>query len=141
MNITPIRHMLFLTVLLFIILSSGSLQCALNCYDRASQYSPSAALAADCHPLAIERLTQGPASNFCHYGHTPSEIEKEPTLKSISNGQLLALFTSRPEAPEYRCSDPFIQTVAVLSFDRDAHTEILPLSQSLKQLRSTILLM
>ncbi len=141
MNMTPIRHMLFLTVLLFIILSSGSLQCALNCYDRASQYSPSTALVADCHPLAIERLTQSPTTNFCHYGHVPNEIEREPALKGISDGQLLALFTSKSEIPQYRCSEPFIQTVAALFSDRHSYTKILPLSQNLKQLRSTILLM
>ena len=133
--------MLFMTVLLFIILSSGSLQCALNCYDRASQNTSSTALCTDCHPLVIEELAQSPASNFCHRGHTPNELEREPALQSISGGQLLALFTSRPEAPGYRCAEPFIQSAAVLSSDSHAYPEILPLSQNLKQLRSTILLM
>ena len=141
MDITPIRNMLFIAVLLFIILSSGSLQCALNCYDRASQNSSSAALCADCHPLAIEALIQSPVSNLCHFAHAPNEIEREPALQSISGGQLLALFTSRPETPVYRCAEPFIQSVALLSSDSHASPEILPLSQNLKQLRSTILLM
>lgn len=141
MIITSIRHIPFIAVLLFIILSSGSLQCALNCYDRAPQNSSSAALCTDCHPLVIEALTQSPTSNFCHIGHAPNEIKREPALQSITGGQLLALFSSRSETPEYRCAEPFIQTVAVLASGGHAYTKILPLSQNLKQLRSTILLM
>jgi hypothetical protein len=133
--------MLFLTALLFVILSSGSLQCALNCYDQALEYSPVTVLAADCHPLVIEKLTQDSTCSFCHNGHSSSEVEREPALHAITGGQLLALFTSRCETPEYRSSEPVEQTFAVLSLNSQAGTGYLPLSQNLKQIRTTILLM
>ncbi len=141
MNVTPIRNMLFLAVLLFVILSSGSLQCALHCYDTPSQYSASTEMVADCHPLAIAEIAQSPACNFCHLAHASSEIEREPVLQSIGDGQFLALSTSRTETPEYRCAEPLTQTFAVLALNNQAAAKVLPLSQSLKQLRSTILLM
>jgi hypothetical protein len=140
MNITPIRHMLFLAVLLFIILSSGSLQCALNCYDRVSQNSLGTTMVADCHPLAIAQLSQSPVCDFCHYGHSQSNIEREPVLQSIGGGQFLALLTPRSETPEYRSGEPISHTFAVLTLNTQTIPESLPLSQNLKQLRSTILL-
>ena len=141
MNDTPIRHMLFLTVLLFVILSSGCLQCALNCYDRASEYSSEASLVANCHPLALEELAQSPTSTFCHHGHTSNVVERKTTLQSFSSGQLLALFPPKSETPAYRSADPVRQTFAVLILNKPCDTGILPPSQNLKQLRSTILLM
>jgi len=139
MKDTPIRHMLFLAALLFIILSSGSLQCALNCYDRAAQYSSGTALVADCHPLAIEELAQSPVSNFCHHSHSDTQLEREPILHSIAVGQFLALSGSRLETPKFRSPEPVIQTFALLTFNNRIKTAVLPLSQNLKQLRSTIL--
>ena len=133
--------MLFLGVLLFVILSSGSLQCALNCYDGASQNRPGTALVADCHPLAIAQLTQSPASDFCHYDHSQGNVDREPALQSIHGGQYLALFSSRCGAPAYRSAEPIIQAFAHLTSYSFTDTEFLPLSQNLKQLRSTILLM
>lgn len=141
MSDTPIRHMLFLTVLLFVILSSGSLQCALNCYDRASQYASSPVQVADCHPLARTELVQTPLSNFCHHGHSTRGFDSEPSLLSIQGGQVLALSNPSPETPRYRSAEPFDQTFAALPLIAQAPREVLPLSQNLKQLRSTVLLM
>lgn len=132
--------MLFLGVLLFVILSSGSLQCALNCYDRASQYSSSPASVAGCHLPAIEELTQSPVSSFCHRAHASSEVERESVLQRIGGEQPLALLTSRSEAPQYRCAEPINQPFAVLTLNNQSFAEVPPLSQSLKHLRSTILL-
>ena len=138
---TPIRHMLFLAGLLFVILSSGRLQCALNCYDRASQYSSDPALVADCHPLARAELTQSPVASFCHNGHSSSGIDREPVLQRIDGGQFLAIFTPRCETPDYRSAEPLSQTFAVLIHPIQPNSEVLPPSQNHKQLRSTILLM
>ena len=133
--------MLFLTVLLFIILSSGSLQCALNCYDSAAGYSSNTSLVADCHPPVLIELSQSPNCSFCHNGHSASEVAREPVLQSISGGHYLALFSTRCDAPDYRSAEPIEPTFAVLALNIQDTPEILPLSQNLKELRSTILLM
>ncbi|WP_020675089.1 hypothetical protein [Geopsychrobacter electrodiphilus] len=141
MSETPLRHMLFLTVLLFVILSSGSLQCALNCCARTGVSSSCTPQVADCHPLPYEVLIPGPASTLCHHNHPSSQTQNEPTLISLNGGNALALLGSHREEPEYHSADPIPQQYAVF-YAANLHTPPLqPLSQTDKQRRSTILLM
>ncbi len=134
--------MLFLSVLLFIVLSSGSLQCALNCYDREAGYTPNKSLAVDCHPLALalEQRVQTPDASFCYHCHSSSEVASESVLQSISGGQLLAISSSKWEFPDFRSAEPVEQTFAILALNMRDTSKTLPLSQKHKQLRSTILL-
>ncbi len=133
--------MLFLGALLFVILSSGSLQCALNCYDHAARNSANRVLATDCHPLDDEKLAPLQVSSFCHHGRSASEARTESQLLSIRGRLVLALFDLRCDAPTYRSAEPFSQPFATLASNSRLSPEILPLSQNLKHLRSTILLM
>lgn len=141
MEHSPIRNMLLLSILLFVILSSGSLQCALNCYDNAVEYSANAVQVTDCHPLALEELTTNPLSSFCHHSRSSDQARTEPVLLSMNGGQVLALINFKSDIPAYRSAEPFSQPLVVLNSDKQPTAEILPLSQNLKQLRSTILLM
>lgn len=139
MNQSPIRHILFMSALLFVILSSGSLQCALNCYERTA-YNMSELQVADCHPDLYEQSLSRPVTNFCHHSHSSSHAKQDPTLHNISGGQALALSDSRWDVPAYRCSDPVVYQVSDFSIFSPRLTQNIPLSQNLKELRSTLLL-
>ncbi len=141
MNNTPLRHMLFLAVLLFVILSSGSLQCALSCYDRATQDELHGVRVADCHPRVLKELVSSPLSNFCHHGHANSHADADPALRSLGSGQALALLNFKCEVPALQCAEPDPQRLAVHHPLSPPNHRSLPPSQRLKQLHSTILLM
>jgi len=141
MNDTPIRHMLFLTILLFVILSSGCLQCALSCYDSANQAPSGNSQVVDCHPLEIAELIPTPASSFCHLSHSTSQARREPVLSGVNSGPALALSSSKFDYPQYRSAEPFKQSPVILTVAQLSNNVLLPLSQRHKQLRTTILLM
>ncbi len=141
MNQAPLRNLLFLGALLFIILSSGSLQCALNCYEHAANRQSSLKQVADCHPLTAVEIITETAPSFCHHHHADSQATANPVLSSQTNATVLALSNGRIATPAYRSADPLdlplisiIQTPVTLLTD-------LPASQNQKQLRTTILLM
>lgn len=137
---TPIRHMLFFSILLFIILSSGSLQCALNCYDHAMLEPADKVLVTDCHPREDLTVEVEQVSSFCHRNHSSSQASDDPILSSLSGGPALALFNARFDAPEFRSAEPFLYQVLAVSSYRTTPL-VLPQSQILSQIRSTILLM
>ncbi len=141
MDQAPYRHLLFLSVLLFIILSSGSLQCALNCYENATQAALGDTPVTDCHPLSKLNLESGQTPDFCHRNHSSSQANNDPEMSSLARGPALALFSSRIESPKYSSAEPFSSPLMAANLANFPAEGILPLSQTRKQIRSTILLM
>ncbi len=141
MNQTPFRTLLFLNVLLFIILSSGSLQCALNCYERSTDQQQSLEQVADCHPLVLIEAAPEKAASFCHRNHAESQATEDPVLSNLQNSTVLALSNGRIATPAYRSSDPLnLPAVNNRKAPRPLLAD-LPASQNQKELRATILLM
>jgi len=141
MNQTPLRNLLFLSALLFIILSSGSLQCALNCYERTANRLPSPEQVADCHPLRAIEVITATAATFCHHNHADSQATEDPVLSSLTNATVLALSNGRIATPAYRSSDPLnLPPFSIKQGARPLFAD-LPASQNQKQLLTTVLLM
>lgn len=141
MNQTPLRNMTFLCVLLFILLSNGSLQCALNCYDRAAYNEITPGLVADCHPLDSVAIATEQSATFCHHNHASSQATSDPVLSRSNGGPAVALINARLAAPVYRSSEPFDRPQLTVEDAPHLTLSPLPPSQSAKQIRSTILLM
>jgi hypothetical protein len=140
MSANPLRHMLLLTALLFVVLSSSQIQRSFCSCESYACPAPGSMQATDCHPLYLEVSASNPVSSFCHRSHSSSQAQNEPVLIGLSNGQALALFNSQSQAPQYRSAEPFLQRYASLTSAKLQDLEILPDSQKEKQLRSTILL-
>ena len=141
MTTSPIRQLLFLGVLLFVILSSGSLQCALNCYDHSVRLADSATFATDCHPLDREDIRPGHLASFCHRSHAASQAQGDPIMRSYAAAPALALLNVREDAPPCRNVEQIAQPLIAQNGDGGVFLPVLPPSQSLRQLRSTVLLM
>lgn len=136
----PLRHLIFLLGLLFVILSSGSLQCALNCYESQLADETNSALVITCHPLTFELEALPQVADCCHSAHATSQAKGEPQLFSLTAGQLMAWPGSRSYAPLFRRPEPLQQAPFVLVAQRMPEQHALfPLR--LEQIRTTILLM
>lgn len=141
MNQTPIRNLLFLCALLFIILSSGSLQCALNCYEHTAEKSDLQERVTDCHPLANEDVVTTQAATFCHRNHAQSQAASDPILSQLNGVPTLALLNVRVDVPACRSSESLELRQIHVSPHQNLTATILPVDQNQKQIRSTILLM
>jgi hypothetical protein len=137
---TPLRHLIFLLGLLFVILSSGSLQCALHCYESQMADETNSALVTTCHPLAFEQAASPRVADYCHPAHSTSQAKGEPQLFSLSAGPLLAWPGSRSYAPLFRRCEPIQQAPFVLVAQRTPPQHAL-FPFHLEQIRTTILLM
>ena len=141
MTTSPLRHMLFMCLLLFVILSSGSLQCALNCYEHAVRTAESATFVTDCHPLTREEIRTEHLGSFCHRSHSTSQAQGDPVLRSFFSAPTLALLNVRAEAPPCRSAEQVESPLLTRTPAPTFASEVLPPSQRLRQVRSTVLLM
>jgi len=135
----PLRHLIFVLGLLFIILSSGSLQCALHCYETPLTDESNSALVTSFHPLSFEREELPSMADFCHHSHSTSQTQADSQLFSLSRGQLLAWSGSRSYAPLFRCAKP-VQLAPFILVVQQLPTQNGQLPLRLEQIRTTILI-
>jgi hypothetical protein len=91
--------------------------------------------------LTAEQQAPFQVSSFCHHNRSADQLQTKTELFNFRGGQVFTLFDFRSEAPACRSAEPFVQPLVADNSAQLPDSEILPLSQKLKRLRSTILLM
>lgn len=136
----PLRHLIFVLGLLFVVLSSGSLQCALHCYESQLAEESNSVLVTSCHPSVFHEEELPALADFCHHAHSASQAQADAQLFSYNAGQLLAWPGSRSYVPLFRRAEP-LQLAPFILIAQQEPTQNVQRPLRLEQIRTTILLM